>query len=104
MPEARRRTLKTGGVKKGSRHLDDITRAAAVASFEAGMSNKDIEEKFGGGKAQVEGVRHQLPRTVILLSPFCGVGTQHLKRLPICLESERCRLGLYAAESVSSLT
>ena len=44
MPAGRRRSLKTGGVKKGSRHIDEVTRAAAVASYEAGMSYVDIRK------------------------------------------------------------
>ena len=46
MPAKRRKKAHTGGVKKGCRHLDEVRKAAVVASYEAGMSYEDIRVKF----------------------------------------------------------
>lgn len=47
MPACRKVGSRTGGVKRGKKQPDDTTRAAVVASFEAGMSHKDTREKYG---------------------------------------------------------
>ena len=45
-PVAGRGQPGSGGVKKGFRHTDEMTRAAVVAFYEAEMSYKDIREKY----------------------------------------------------------
>jgi transposase len=53
MGKAKKPKSKTGGNQKGSKHPDLLARASAIAAYEAGMSPKEIKEKYGISKASL---------------------------------------------------